>query len=265
MKAWGFALASALALAPLFFGAEAGRRRAPILNIDGVVSAAGFVPAPENFVAANSIISIFGSDLALQTREVRSSDLVRGRLPLALGGVQVRIGGILAPLYFVSPSQINAQVPSELPAGDWNLSVSRENLASENEAIVRVRRAAPGLFPVVAHSDYTIAGRGPDLAPARPGETILLFGTGFGPTIPTVLAGELPDFAAKITLPGRVRLADQWLPPRAIRYAGQAPGLAGVYQVNLELPADLAPGDHWLFLEIDGILGPAGVTVSVEP
>lgn len=266
MPAWILALVFWLALAPLLNGAETGRRRAPTLNADGVVNGASFVPAPDNFVAPNGIISIFGVDLALQTKQVSESDLVRGRLPLALGGVQVRIGEILAPLYFVSPGQINAQVPSELLPGDWQLTVARENLGGSGVAIVKVRQAAPGLFPFMTHSDYTLIGRGElqGSTPARPGEIILIFGTGFGETAPAVFAGELPSFAARALLPTRAWLDGELIPGYLLHYVGQAPGFAGLYQINLELPADLPPGDPEFRIEIGGISSQPGIRIAVE-
>jgi len=266
MTAWVLALAFWLALAPPLTGAETGRRRAPILNIDGVVNGASFAAAPDNFVAPNGIISIFGVDLSLRTKQVSDSDLVRGRLPLVLGGVQVRIGEIPAPLYFVSPQQINAQVPSEITPGDWALTVVRENLSGENAARVKVRAAAPGLFAFVAHTDYTLVGRGDPQGstPARPGEIVVLFGTGFGATAPAVFAGELPDFAARVMLPARAWLGDTLLPAYLLRYVGLAPGFAGLYQINLELPADVSAGDLQVRVEIDGFSTQAGVRIAVE-
>jgi uncharacterized protein (TIGR03437 family) len=266
MTAWVLALALGLALAPPLTGAETGRRHAPILNIDGVVNAASFAGAPDNFVAPNSIISIFGVDLSLRTRQAGNGDLVSGRLPLVLGGVQVRIGEIPVPLYFVSPLQINGQVPSELPPGEWPLTIVRENLSGENAARVRVRAAAPGLFPFVIHTDYTLVGRGEweGSTPARPGEIVLLFGTGFGSTAPAVFSGELPDFAARVVLPARARLGGAVLPAYLLHYVGLAPGFAGLYQINVELPADVAPGDPEFRIEIDGVLSQEGVTIAVE-
>lgn len=266
MPAWVLAPVLWLALAPLLNGADTGRRRAPTLNADGVVNGASFVPAPDNFVAPNGIVSIFGVDLSLQTRQVGEGDLVRGRLPLALGGVQVRIGGILAPLYFVSPGQINAQVPSDLPPGDWTLDVARENLGGSGSAIVKVRQAAPGLFPFLTHTDYTLVGRGElqGSTPARPGEIILVFGTGFGSTAPAVFSGELPDFAAHAVLPARAWLDSEELPGYLIHYVGQAPGFAGLYQINLELPGDLPSGDPEFRIEIGGISSQPGIRIAVE-
>jgi uncharacterized protein (TIGR03437 family) len=265
MPAWLLALAFWLVLAPLLTAAETGRRRAPTLNADGVVNGASFTPAPNNFLAPNGIISIFGVDLSLQTKQVSESDLVRGWLPRTLGDVQVRIGEIPAPLYFVSPLQINAQIPSEIPPGDWPLLVVRGNLAG-GATTIKVRQAAPGLFSFLTHTDYKLVGRGdPEgSTPARPGEIVLIFGTGFGSTVPGVFAGELPNFAARIVLPAKVWLDAEMLPAHLLRYVGQAPGFAGLYQINLQLPADLPSGDPEVRIEIDGIPSQPGVRIAVE-
>ena len=260
-----------LATAPTLFGAEIERRHAPAIGIDGVVNAASFRAAPDNFIVPNGVISIFGEDLSLRTREVRPSDLDRGRLPTSLGGVSVSVGGLLAHLYFVSPGQINAQAPSFLPPEEASVRIVREGLAS-NEVRVKVRDVDPGLFtflerPVATHLDFTLVGRGevPGSTPAHAGEFIGLFGTGLGPTLPPVLAGQLPNFAAQVLNPLQVLLGDRPVPPEFVWYAGQAPGLAGVYQINLLLPEDTPIGDPDIVLEMAGVRSQTGLTIAVDP
>src|SRR5690606_12996008 len=142
------------------------------------------------------------------------------------------------PLYFVSPTQINAQLPDSLtprPA-PWKLTISREGLGTPvAEADVFVRESAPGLFPVVAHVDFSVVGRGEPAGsrPAAPGEIVILFGTGFGPTQPPVDTGELPPYGASALLPYRVFVSGQELSPERILYFGQAPLFAGLHQVNI--------------------------------
>ena len=157
-------------------------------------------------------------------------------------------------------------MPSEITPGEWPLTVVRENLSGENAARVRVQAAAPGLFGVVTHTDYTLVGRGEpeDSTPARPGEIVLIFGTGFGSTAPAVFSGELPDFGARIVLPARVWLGEAMLPGYLLRYVGLAPGFAGLYQINLELPADVPAGDVQVRIEIDGVFSQEGVSIAVE-
>jgi len=230
------------------------------------VNAAGFVPAPDNFVAPLSIISIFGDDLALRTAQVGPLE-GGGRLPRRLGGVQVTIGGLTIPLFFVSPGQINAQVPGQIAPREqpWKLRIVREGLLGP-EAEVLVRVAAPGLFPVVVHRDFTLVGRAPAApsTPARPGELIVLFGSGFGPTVPSFDTGELPPRPALIVMPSSVWIEDRMVSADRVLYVGQTPGLAGLQQVNVLLPDDLEPGDPQIFLEVAGRRTQAGVRVAVD-
>ena len=243
-----------------------GRKEIPSVYHGGVVNAAGFVPAPDNFVAPLSIISIFGEDLALRTAQVGALN-GQGRLPDRLGGVQVTIGGLTIPLFFVSPGQINAQVPRALAPRErpWTMRIVREGLVGP-DAEVSVRAVAPGLFPVVVHRDFTVVGREPLLpsTPARPGDLVILFGTGFGPTVPTADTGELPPGPATIVMPSSVWIEDRMISPDRVLYIGQTPGLAGLQQVNVLLPEDLAAGDPQIFVEVAGRRTQSGVRVAVD-
>jgi len=270
MRPWTLGLALGLAAAPMLSGAERERRYAPSVYIDGVVNGASFTPAPDNFIVPNGIVSIFGEDLALRTRQVSQEDLFQGRLPYSLGGVSVRIAGQPAPLYFVSPKQINVQAPSHLPPGEAPLRINRESLVS-NTVMVRVRDVDPAFFtvqgrPVIAHLDYSVVGRGEieGSAPAHPGEYVVLFMTGLGPTVPSVIEGQLPS-ATTLLLPRGVWLGGRLLPPAFLTYAGHAPGLAGVYQINLLLPGDTPAGDLEISVEVDGLQSQPGMLLAVDP
>lgn len=252
----------------MLFAAEKGHREIPFVNAGGVVNGASFVPAPDNFVAPNSIVSIFGVDLALRTEPVTTDTLRQGRLPFTLAGVSVQIGGQLAPLYFVSPTQINAQLPANLVGRPqpWTLRVVREGLVHAAEVEVQVREAAPGLFPVVAHANFSVVGRGDPLGstPAAPGEIVILFGTGFGPTDPPVEEGQLPPFGADVILPRRVLLNGQELPAQNVLYFGQAPLYAGLQQINIRLPSALVSGDYEVVAEVNGAASQKGIFITVE-
>lgn len=271
MSLLGLGLVLWLAAASLLPGAETGRRYAPTIEVGGVVNAASFKSAPDNFLVANGIISIFGVDLSLRTATARPGDLRQGRLPTSLGSVTVSIANQPAPLYFVSPGQINAQVPTALPVGQAEILINREGLLS-NRVWVKVREEDPGLFmfvgrPVATHLDYTLVGRGEveGSTPARPGEFVVLFGTGMGATNPSFMQGVLPPIGAALVKPVQVLLRGQPLSEEFVPYAGQAPGLAGVYQVNVLLPPDLAPGEAEVIVEIDGARSQAGLTLAIDP
>ena len=261
-------LAVLAAATATLFAAEAGRKDVPVIFEGGVVNAAGFTAAPENYVAPGSIVAIFGDDLALRTRSVTVADLDRGHLPTVLGGVWVILGGQRIPLYYVSPTQINAQIPYELTphAQPWRLIVSREGLATAVAAEVKLVQAAPGLFPVALHADNRVVGRGEieGSVPLPRGAAAVLFGTGFGPVVPVTETGELPPRAAALVLPLDVWLGGERLPAEAVLYAGQAPGFAGLYQVNVQLPDRSYPEDPEVMVEIDGLRSQPGFRLAVE-
>jgi uncharacterized protein (TIGR03437 family) len=108
-------------------------------------------------------------------------------LPQTLGGVTVRVGDRLLPLLFVSPLQINAQMPDDVAAGGQVLTVSSPG-APDVRAAFTVVRNAPGLFPVASNGQamaMAIHEDGSPVttdAPAKPGELLTVYGTGFGPT-----------------------------------------------------------------------------------
>ena len=278
MTPWVLRLAVWLAAASTVLGAEKGRRYAPSIYIGGVVNAASFTPAPDNFISPNAIISIFGEDLALRTRQVSSADLVGGSLPLTLDGVSVLIGGVLAPLYFVSPNQINAQAPSAILPGELPLEISRESLRSEPE-MVKISELSPGLFSwplplpdgrlqaAAVHQDFGLMGRGrPEGArPTRPGKTVILWATGLGQTVPPVLDGELPNSRAGIIRPSRMWVGGRAVADDRLLYVGQAPGFAGLYEINVRLPDDTPPGEVEVMIEVDGALSQPGLTIAVDP
>jgi uncharacterized protein (TIGR03437 family) len=214
---------------------------APFVAPAGVRNAAA--ETPESGLASGSIIAIYGGSLA-------PSQVVGPHSPLAqtLAGVTVRLADRLLPLFFVSPEQINAQLPSDLAEGDYSLAVRWEG-HEEVRAGFRVVRNAPGLFTrpagtlsyaLATHSDGSLVT--PE-APARPGETITLFGTGFGP-----YRGFAPDgFAVPANLslpladPVKVLTGGLSLDPV---FAGAAPGETGVVLVRFRIP-DAPPSSEF--------------------
>jgi len=211
----------------------------PYVAPGGVKNAAGETPDP--VVAPGSLISIFGASLA--------QDYVVGPVnPLAqtLAGVTVQVAGRLLPLLFVSPTQINAQLPSDLEEGSYTLKVQR---AGYEDVTVRfeVARNAPGLFTVASESGPYALGLHEDgklispVSPARAGELVTLYGTGFGPytqrppdgfNVPMQPAYPLEDLLEVYA--GEKKLELQW--------AGAAPGYVGMCWVRFKLPDELEPG-----------------------
>ena len=158
------------------------------------------------------------------------------------------------------------------------MRVRRGSLLSPPETI-QVRQVSPGLFswpaergdgtlPAVATDrDFNPVGRGfPDGAtPVRAGELLILWATGLGPTTPPVLSGELPNFASFALFPVRVLLDGEPISDRRILYAGQAPGFAGLQQINILLPKDAPTGEVTVAVEVEGVSSQPGMTVSIDP
>ncbi|MCU0228869.1 MAG: hypothetical protein MUF01_14645 [Bryobacterales bacterium] len=247
------------------FSAMAQSPGPPKYTSAGVVHGATFNEGP---FAGNTFISIFGEDLAWSTRRATQADIRANRLPTSLAGVQVLIGPVQAYLVFVSPTQINALVSSDLTAGDYSLRVLRDSWAGPT-ASIGIREAAPGLFmmqqgiPVVTRPDGSLVDAN---NPARPGSIVIVWATGLGATIPATQPGELPRAAALLA---RIQDFEIWLGGRKVSsehifYAGVAPGFAGLYQINLLLPEDTAPLPE-IRVGYPGFLSPPGQKMFVLP
>jgi uncharacterized protein (TIGR03437 family) len=195
---------------------------------------------PAGVAAPGSIISIFGSALA-------SSSTGATGYPLspALAGSSVTVNGLPAPLYYVSASQINAQVPFETPIGGVSLTVTSGG-AVAGSALLVVQSTAPGLFVSDAlnhvaalNQDGTVNS---DAHPASPGDALAVYLTGLGAVDNAVATGA----AATATPLSRVTAAvtaSIGAQQAQVLFAGLAPGFAGLYQVNILVP-QLAPGAY---------------------
>lgn len=151
-------------------------------GIDSISNAAG--KTPEDAVAPGSLISIDGPKLASGTVSGPASPLAQ-----TLGGVTVTVGEQMLPLIFVSPGQINAQLPSSLAPGQYTLTVHSPG-DPDATGIFTVERNAPGLFShqisgqaywIAMHADGSYVT---PTSPARRDETVTGLGTGFGPFHP---------------------------------------------------------------------------------
>jgi uncharacterized protein (TIGR03437 family) len=185
---------------------------------------------------------LYGSNLALTTGEATVGGAGPGALPTTLAGVRVIVGGIFAPLLYVSPTQVNFIVPSSLLPGQTSIFLVRNSLVTPT-AQITLLDAAPALFAdnaqiAAQHADGSLIS--PD-APAHPGEIIVVYGTGLGRTDPTQIDGSVASSAAPIILLDQLQvlLDAQAVPVESILYAGITPGFSGLYQINLRLPMQI--------------------------
>lgn len=212
--------------------------RVPYIAPAGVRNAAG--NTPNSSVAPGSIISIFGESLAPSTDTGRVNPLSQ-----TIDGVTVTVNDRILPLLFVSPQQINAQVPSDLPDGDYTLQVHATGQPDVTGAFT-VARDAPGLFFQSMNSQqYAIALHDdgspitPD-NPARAGETISLLGTGFGPYNSIVIDGFFPpDPPPALVDTVGIVAGDQNPAPT---WTGAAAGYTGVAVTKFKIPDGMPSG-----------------------
>ncbi len=228
----------------------------PSLFADGVVEGAGFTPRRP--LSAGGIVSLFGQSFATENSFASQLPLER-----ELAGVSVRIGGQDAPLYFVGPGQINAQVPLEVSTGDSvpvAVSVGGLLTAPQNYLIAP---AQPGIF--IAGDNAAILDVSFQLVtpqnPVRPGDIIQIFATGLGETDPEVATGEPAPPFSTVRNPVTVTIGEM---EAAVAYQGLAPGFVGLYQVNAVVPEVSVPDPAVpLVITQDGIASNA-VTIAVQ-
>ena len=226
-------------------------------------------------LAPNTIATVYGSNLAFTTRAVKSTDVKGGVLPSNMEGITVYVGGIAASLFYVSPAQINFLIPYELRAGTVTMVVARQGVAGP---VVKLQLDAtdPGMFQwdggvrSAGIIRYAIASHltgqvvGPD-TPAAAGEIVVVYAVGLGRTSPDTTTGRVVSSVAPIAAMSQLQVTVGGLPVPAkdILYAGLAPGFAGLYQINLRLPATLPP-DPEIRVSIGPQISPAQIRLPAR-
>jgi uncharacterized protein (TIGR03437 family) len=216
----------------------------PQMPEGGIVNAATGLPG----LAPGSLASAYGVSMAQAADEAGSWPL-----PRTLGVTSVSVNGVAAPLLFVSPMQVNFQIPWNLPTGDAQFKITVSGIESA-PLTAPLSPAAPGIFVVTHGSDFTPVSAA---APATAGELLVVYATGLGPVDPATRDGEPAslEVLSSTTKPVAAKVNGQ---TAQVLFAGLAPGYAGLYQVNLQLPASLtAAGDVTLVLTAADVDSPA--------
>jgi uncharacterized protein (TIGR03437 family) len=223
--------------------------RVPYIDPAGVRNAAAETPV--RAVAPGSVVAIVGAHLAAASETGPESPLAQ-----TLAGVAVRMGDRFLPLFAVSPELITAMLPAGLEPGPASLSVKRDG-QPEVRADFEVVRNAPGLFQKSTDEGSFAIATHPDgsavsaASPARRGEIVTLYGTGFGPCDRTPPEGFAVPISPLYTLvdtveilSGETVLAPQW--------AGAATGQVGVQAVRLAIGPELPSGNAKVTLRVNG-------------
>jgi uncharacterized protein (TIGR03437 family) len=211
-------------------------RALPAINANGVVNAATFQAGQA--VAPGSYISIFGTALSDAARTTRIA-----LLPLSLNGVSVGFDvpgtGVSAPgrLYYVSPRQVNVQVPWELRGQSSALVKVAIGAAASNLYTLPLADYSPGIFAITGENNAVVATGNP----ARRGHVIQIFANGLGPVDNQPPTGE-PAPAQPLAHTLAMPMVTVGGVPAAVQFSGLAPGFSGLYQLNVTVPADVAPG-----------------------
>ncbi|MDA1315054.1 MAG: hypothetical protein O2968_17120 [Acidobacteria bacterium] len=228
---------------------------APDINFRGAVNSASFsTTQPLGPGTIGTVFGVYFSDTTANAEVVP--------LPTNLGGAKVLINGIEAPLFFAAYNQINFQVPFELAPGAVTIQVMRDAMMSSPiSATVDVR--SPGIFRW-GIGEYGIitnftqgnfplppdvgAALGLPAAPAQGGDFLVIWCTGLGSVTEPVATGaaasgsplSFADAIPKVTFGLPI-----FSPSVTPSFAGMAPGFVGLFQVNLPLPTNLSPNNHF--------------------
>jgi uncharacterized protein (TIGR03437 family) len=252
-----------LALAVLFCGAARGA--APSYSADAILTSASSTPGP---FASNSLVTIYGKDLARSAQAATAADIVNNVLPTELNYTRVTIDNLPVSLLYVSDAQINLLIPPKQLNGPAKLRVVREGLVGP-EVTISIVDASPGLFVIAPN--FAIATHGDNNSlitpdnPASGRELIVIYCAGMGKTDVIPSNGELTFYPTQLVNRAslRVMLDGVAIDPAQVQYAGVTPGSAGLYQINIVLP-DKPGTDPELRLSIAGAVSPPGVKLAAR-
>jgi uncharacterized protein (TIGR03437 family) len=242
----------------------------PVINPGGIVNSA----SGSTTIQSGSFVTIYGKQFASAATNW-SGSIVNGVFPTTLAGISVSINGKPAAISFVNSSQINVLTPADTASGTVSVTVKNANGTSA-ASTVTLAAESPAFFTFSQGGGKYIAAQialpnsgvellgpaglfGSSVAsrPARPGEIILLYGTGFGPTNPTVDPSKVFSGAAPTKDPVSVTIGGQ---PANVLFAGLSG--AGLYQINVAVPA-VPAGDQPVTASVNGVPVTQSVYVTV--
>ena len=248
----------------------------PSIMPGGVVSASSF--GQFKSIAPGSWIEIYGSNLAIDSRTWAGSDFNGVNAPTSLDGTTVTIGGQPAFIDYISPSQVNAQVPSNVASGSQQVIVTTATGPSAPYTITVNATEAGLLAPAsfnVGGVQYTAAlftdgvtyvlppGAIPGVTSrrAQPGDAITLYGVGFGPVVPSIPAGQIVGQSNTLASALQIKFGATLA---TTTYDGLAPSAVGLYQFNVTVPnipgSDTVP----LTFTLGGVPGTQTLSLAVQ-
>jgi uncharacterized protein (TIGR03437 family) len=256
-----------------------------IPTISSVIGAGQSVPLVTQ-LTTDGLFTVLGSNFAPAgvTHALSGSDLVNNALPTNMVSTCVQIGNALAPLLYVSSTQINAQATVLPSSGSVQVSVvancGTANQLTSQPATVTVAASAPEFFHysqpsngqmlVVAVEASSGAYVGPPgfsigtFVPAQVGDILTIYGNGFGATSVPVPPGDSASAADSTVGTATVTIGGI---PATVLYSGWSPGTAGLYQANVVVPQGVQPGNESIVIHVNGGTSPpeAYLTIAAPP
>jgi uncharacterized protein (TIGR03437 family) len=238
-----------------------------INTANGVVNGANF----QREIAPNTWITIFGRLLSGASRPWGPEDFSASHLPTSVEDVSVTINGKPAYVYYVSPGQVNVLTPADLFVGPAVIELSRGALKSA-PVTAQAQATAPGLFmfdpenrryAAITRANGSLVGKTSlypgATSPARPGEIIVLWGTGFGRTTPAIPEGDIVSVPARLIATPVVTIGAV---TADVLFAGLS--ASGLYQINVKVPEAATDGDLLVLVQIDGARTQDNAFITVQ-
>ncbi|HUB82930.1 MAG TPA: hypothetical protein VMB03_29225 [Bryobacteraceae bacterium] len=241
-----------------------------------VISAGAF--GAFDAVTTGTWMEIYGANLASETRQWTGADFNGTTAPTSLSGTSVTIGGVPAYIYFISSGQVNALVPGNVPVGMQPVVVQTATGASL-PFLIDVHPAEPGFL---APPSFSIAGyqylaalfldgqtfaippgaiAGVPSREAKPGDTIVVYGIGFGAVTPALVPGQIEGQSNSLALPVQVMFGNS---PATLSYFGLAPNFVGLYQFNIMVPNVPNNDQTPITFTLNGVPGTQTLYVAVH-
>lgn len=251
---------------------------APLPTLQKVTNAASY---NSGSISAGEIITLFGTGLGPDTGVAVNQSLIsNNKFPTTLGGVQVLVSGYAAPMIYASSGQVSAVVPYEInrPVYLQNVNVQVKYLGQTSNGIsLSQAAAAPGIFTAnasgsgpgaILNSDLSVNSSG---NPAKAGDTVVLYVTGEGQTIPGGVSGAITPSTIPFTVPVQAPTVTINGLPAQVAFFAEAPGLiSGVAQINVQIPQGTPSGPAPVVVSFGGVSsqmtanGTGAVTVAVR-
>jgi uncharacterized protein (TIGR03437 family) len=237
----------------------------PLIVTSGVTDAAS---NGTGAVTPGKIIVLYGDRIGATS--LTQASAANGHMPTSLAGTQVLFDGVAAPMLYSSASQVAAITPYEIDGKAGTQVQVVNGTAKSGLMAFPVSQTAPSIFSA------NLSGAGPsavlnqdgvtvnsDANPAARGSIITIFATGEGQTAPAGVDGLIASTAyPKPVLPVSVTIDGQ---PAAVQYAGAAPGtVAGLFQVNVQVPAQASIGDVAIMIQVGNAASQPGMTIAVK-